>query len=46
MAPTVGAVSRSIGVCLATGLRGLRIFWEFKSPGKPLPLEFLPLSPG
>lgn len=46
MAPTVGAVSRSIGVCLATDLRGLRVCSEFKGLGTLLPLKLPPLSPG
>lgn len=46
MAPIVGAVSWDIGVCLVADLRGLRICWEFESPGEILPLELLPLSPG
>lgn len=46
MAPTVGAVSRSVGVRLATDLWRLSIRREFESLATPLPLEFLPLAPG
>lgn len=46
MAPTVGTVSWSIGVRLATDLWRLSIRREFESLATPLPLEFLPLAPG
>lgn len=45
MAPTIGAVSGSIGVCLVADLRGLRICWEFEGLGTLLPCELPPLSP-